>query len=403
MRLAILTFLPSNQSLATYDTISGYAKYLEKWGVEVHVFSPFSENQEHDSPIIQHNISEKILTNDLVKRVHDINRFIYDSKKLNWLLLNKYYLNFVVDNLTKRVIKSIKSTGLTFDIIEGVLDLPAMAAINASKMLGIPSVAHIHDIWYEECVDFNIINKQSLPYNSIKNMVGRILNDADLVIVPTRDMKIYYEKEFSIDNKIVYVPRGGSALYHPKENKNDVSRIIYSGSLQRHENVELYIQSIPFILEQEKEVEFYITGKGEHEPALKRLSDSIGVDVKFIWFDKKSDLHEFMSKCTLGIIPWSKKISRKFGFPLKLLEYLSVGLPVVATDIGGWTNLLSECEFGVTTNSTPHDFAGGIIHLLRNPDISYKYSLNGQLFLKKYYDIEKNSKLLFECYNELIK
>jgi glycosyltransferase involved in cell wall biosynthesis len=305
--------------------------------------------------------------------------------------------------LSKRVIQAIKDIGISFDLVEGVLDLPALAAVKVSMELGIPSVAHLHDIWHEECVDFGLIERSGIAYSAIRGFVSEVLRNADLIVVPSEGLKRYYEEAFNVsEKKIVYIPRGVPPCLEHKRAIEGPPKVIYSGSLSRHENLQLYIRSIPYVLKHEPRAEFYITGKGEQRYYLEKMSRDLGARIDFKWFDKKKDLHDFMSECTVGVIPWSDKISRRLGFPIKLLEYLSVGLPVVTTNIGGWTEKVTKNNLGLVTGFSPKEFAGGILFLIENPDFSYRCGVNGLEFVGKNYDIEKNSKLLLEQYNRLV-
>jgi glycosyltransferase involved in cell wall biosynthesis len=82
------------------------------------------------------------------------------------------------------------------------------------------------------------------------------------------------------------------------------------------------------------------------------------------------------------------------SYPAKLFDYLSVGLPVVANDVGTWTNLIKNSKVGIVTESTPQGFARGISRLLDDPELRNVCGQNALKFIKlRSRSIEKLVKL----------
>ncbi|RLG80543.1 MAG: hypothetical protein DRO40_11005, partial [Thermoprotei archaeon] len=98
---------------------------------------------------------------------------------------------------------------------------------------------------------------------------------------------------------------------------------------------------------------------------------------------------EFMKKCHVGILPSSRNKARILGPPVKLYDYLSVGLPVVANYIGGWSEVIKREKIGVTTDDDPESFAKGIYQLIQDKDLYYKYANNALRAIKEKYNWDK--------------
>ena len=60
--------------------------------------------------------------------------------------------------------------------------------------------------------------------------------------------------------------------------------------------------------------------------------------------------------------------SRSEGMSNALLEAMAVGLPIVATDVGGNREVLADGEAGILVEPDPDAIAGGIDSLLDDPD-----------------------------------
>lgn len=78
----------------------------------------------------------------------------------------------------------------------------------------------------------------------------------------------------------------------------------------------------------------------------------------------QADLPALLSACTVGVVSsvGSESVSRA------LLEYFACGLPAVATDVGGITDLMSRGDFGILVPpEKPAPLAEAILKLLAQP------------------------------------
>jgi len=88
--------------------------------------------------------------------------------------------------------------------------------------------------------------------------------------------------------------------------------------------------------------------------------------------------------------------------PSKLFDYMSVGLPVVANDVGGWTDIIKRYNLGRISEDNPINFANGIIELLSNPEELIRCGHNGIRAIKETYNWSKSADLLLTCYKRLL-
>lgn len=80
------------------------------------------------------------------------------------------------------------------------------------------------------------------------------------------------------------------------------------------------------------------------------------------------------------------------AFPMVILEALSHGLPVVATDVGGVSDILSTPPCGlIVPPRNPVELANSVKYLIKNPEIYSEFSANG---LNKAYNIYRIEKVI---------
>jgi len=79
-----------------------------------------------------------------------------------------------------------------------------------------------------------------------------------------------------------------------------------------------------------------------------------------------------------------------------------VGLPVVANDVGGWTDILKKHKVGLVTENNPSDFSKGIIEFLDSPDKMADYGKRGINLIKKIYNWDVSAKIMFDEYLKIL-
>ena len=108
---------------------------------------------------------------------------------------------------------------------------------------------------------------------------------------------------------------------------------------------------------------------------------------------------EKISKAKIGIIPLPDLPKYRNNIPQKLFEFMSMGLPVVISDLPPVRNILgqNECAIFVTPNDYCQ-FAECIIYLLENKNYYKEIALQGQYLISTEYNWQKESIKLLQLY-----
>jgi glycosyltransferase involved in cell wall biosynthesis len=179
-------------------------------------------------------------------------------------------------------------------------------------------------------------------------------------------------------------------------------KVVYAGLVAYREHVDLFVRSMPFVKGfGDGKVQFFITNKGEALKEIKRLAGRLGVCPRFFWFDDYGMVNGFLSKCHVGVLPSSNDLARRMGTPVKLFSYLSVGLPVVANDIGGWTGIIKEEHVGIVTSDDPKEFGEALMDVLSDSKAMQSYVTNCLELIKKKYNWDESARVLLGIYRGL--
>ncbi|HEY6010431.1 MAG TPA: glycosyltransferase family 4 protein [Nitrospirota bacterium] len=113
---------------------------------------------------------------------------------------------------------------------------------------------------------------------------------------------------------------------------NNAFKLVYHGTLAKRLGIDMTIQAVAQLSSGIPGLEFHVIGGGDDMKAFIELSKELGVQDR-IKFRKGVPLQEIASvvkSMDLGVISNRDNIASELMLPVKMLEYISMGIPVVA-------------------------------------------------------------------------
>ena len=120
---------------------------------------------------------------------------------------------------------------------------------------------------------------------------------------------------------------------------------------------------------------FILAGEGEQLASLNALAKELGLSDCAFFIGRSTHVPQLLAISEVCVLS-SRGVE---GFSNSILEYMAAARPVVATDVGGAREAVSEGATGYVVQ--PEDFstmAGRIISLLRDPEEAEKMGLRGK-------------------------
>jgi glycosyltransferase involved in cell wall biosynthesis len=149
---------------------------------------------------------------------------------------------------------------------------------------------------------------------------------------------------------------------YPDTSKKRV-RVGCVANLRPVKNIDGLMRAAKTALARFPQLVFEIAGEGEHRAELERLHGELGLGERFVLRGSVADVPGFLRTVEVAVLP-----SHSEGMSNALLEYMSAGRAVIATDVGANATVLRHCKDGLII--APGDeaaFVEALGKLLANP------------------------------------
>lgn len=229
-----------------------------------------------------------------------------------------------------------------------------------SLMIGLVSSIMGYDT-YLDIEDYALGQMEAAGYHQILVKGYRIFERVFLPIFKRACVcSRFLQKEY---NKSMYIPNMIDLEYwrHKLKPKKDIKKIVFVGQVGLYHGQKEVLESFAPLLGRQKNLRLIFIGGGEGLDKLKTdlRQNNIKKQVVFTGQVGQDKVKEILSNSDVGILPlWDKPVYQA-RHPLKLIEYLAMGLIVVTNKVGEAKIIIKDGENGLLLP------AGDIIGLAR--------------------------------------
>lgn len=104
-----------------------------------------------------------------------------------------------------------------------------------------------------------------------------------------------------------------------------------------------------------------------------------------------------------GLVTLYPVINYLDSLPVKMFEYMSAGIPVIASNFPLWKEIIEGNSCGICVDPlTPIEIASAIEHLIKHPDEAKKMGVNGQKAVTEKYNWAQEELKLLTLYKTLL-
>lgn len=172
--------------------------------------------------------------------------------------------------------------------------------------------------------------------------------------------------------------------------------VLFAGRLTYQKGPDILIEAVPSILRYYHNAKFVFAGDGHLRGSVERRAQQLGVAhaTRLIGQQNEWSLRDLFRACQCVCVP-----SRNEPFGIVILEAWSAGKPVVASEIGGPSELIWHNVTGYKIRPTPDSIAWGLGTLFANFDHARWMGQNGRAAVEKNYSWDLIAEHTLDVYN----
>lgn len=149
------------------------------------------------------------------------------------------------------------------------------------------------------------------------------------------------------------------------------TNVVTVGRVSPEKGQDLIPNAAKLLLERGHKIRWYVVGDGDDRARIEGLIDEAGVRDAVIMLGNKTNPYPYIKACDVYVQP-----SYTEGFPLAIFEAAILDNAIVATNVGGTAERLSDGEEVVLVEPNANSIADGIERLLTDEDLGAKLKEN---------------------------
>lgn len=327
----------------------------------------------------------------------NIHRIKITNKKYSRNILNRlfYYLEmalkmifFVLLNRNKYDVVFVTSPPI----------FVAMVGLFAKFRFRAKLILDIRDLWPESLKGVGVFN-YSIVINFFKKIEKIIYHRSSNIVVNSKGFIEYIvSRSKGFTEKILYIPNGARnyEITAPKQ-KTKNFKVIYAGNIGLAQDDKV-IKHLAKELNKRK-IELTIIAYGMRRDSLVEYIKKNTLDnVKLVDPTTREECLKIISNHQIGIVTLVKEEVFKTVLPGKVIDYMTCGVPIIASVSGFSEEILVNENTGFVSQNH-NELVKYIEELRMNKELYQEMSLKGQEYVKNNFLWEKNIDALIRVIN----
>lgn len=264
-------------------------------------------------------------------------------------------------------------------IVSASNHITALPALIAARRLGIPFIYEVRGLWEVTAAASNETWAKSERFALAVELERLVANNADRVFAITEEVKKELIQRGTDAERIDILPNAANIFQYvplPSERsavknlkKNGEFLLGYAGSLVGYEGLDLVVDAISKLPSELDHVGALVVGDGAELASLKSQAERLGVSdrVRFTGRVPNDDINDYLALFDAVVCPRKSNIVTELVSPLKPIEAMAAGRPVIGSNVGPIATLLgSDGSRGVLFEADDVDSLIDKIRLLAN-------------------------------------
>ncbi len=267
------------------------------------------------------------------------------------------------------------------------------------RMLGARVLLDMHDITPELFQSLYGISDRSAIFKALVFFEQASLAYADRVMTVNRNIRDLFLTRNPIAHKIEVVMNAPDPRYfrytgpgapHPTAMRGGKSfRLFHHGQILRRYSFETALEGFSIANREIPELELDVYGDGEEQylAEIRNWVSSRGLANRVRFHDRVpvERVPKLIREADLGLVPCKKDVFvDKVMLPVRLLEYVAMGLPSVCSRVGTVESYFDDSEIAYYEHNNPNELADSIVRLYRNPVLRARMARKAMTAFRSY-------------------
>ena len=165
------------------------------------------------------------------------------------------------------------------------------------------------------------------------------------------------------------------------------TRLVYHGTIAERLGLDMALLAFRQVVDQFPQARFDIFGTGDHAPATHALIADLDLGNSVHFSDRQfpvADVPSLVGGATLGIVPNRDDPATRMMLPVKLLEYVHLGIPAVAPRLPVIRHYFGEDALAYYDAGDSQSLAAAITHALTDRDATAARQRCASAFAQRY-------------------
>jgi len=164
-------------------------------------------------------------------------------------------------------------------------------------------------------------------------------------------------------------------------------RLIFHGTILERYGLRTLVQALSQVKNRDK-MRVKIIGEGDFSSELKRLIAASGLE-DFVQFDNRfypmHDIPRIISDANIGLVPLEISSMTNYALPLKMLEYTSMGLPVITVRNAAISYYFGETDCLYYEPGNPESLRAVLDRVAEDPALLMQYHQKAVMIREKFF------------------
>ena len=235
--------------------------------------------------------------------------------------------------------------------------LNGLPALWAGRRLGLPVIYEVRTFWEDAAVNNGSFSATSLRYRLSRRLETVVLRRAHRVVAICEGIRSEVISRGIPVSRVAVAPNAVDGEWlTSRVRASELAAQLglgagpvfgYIGSFSRYEGLLFLIEAMPDILVRFPGARLLLVGGGRDEEAVREAAQRAGVAVVMAGRVPQERVRDFYSLIDVFVLPRRRIRLTELVTPLKPLEAMALGIPVLASDIGGHAELVNDGETGL--------------------------------------------------------